>query len=288
VSWMISPRDGSDGTTLIVAFEGWSDAAEAATLAAKHIRFQLRARRVASIDPDNYFDFTVTRPQIKLSSTGVRRLTWPESKFYLANPGNGPRTLIGLGPEPQLRWKSFSKSVLKIADTYKVDRVITLGALLSEVPHTRPIRVVGTTANDQLSELLGLSRPTYEGPTGILGVLQAAFEARGADCISLWANVPHYVAQTPSPKAALALVRRVSTLIDLHLDTAELESETAEYDTQIDEAVSSDAEAQAYVAQLENATADLIDDGLGLLDITTAEELAVEAERYLKGHSNGE
>ncbi len=287
VSWLSPAQDRGDGTTLVIAFEGWSDAAEAATIALKHVRSQLRARRVASIDPDNYFDFTVTRPQIKLSPSGVRRLTWPENKFYLSNLPNSPKLLIGIGPEPQLRWKAFSRSVLKIADTYNVEKVITLGALLSEVPHTRPIKVIGTASNEQLAEHLGLARPTYEGPTGVLGVLQAAFEARGASCVSLWANVPHYVAQTPSPKAALALVKRVSTLVQLGIDTSELESETVEYDTQIDEAVSSDDEARAYVEQLENASSEYFSNDFDTLETATAEEIALEAERFLKRHSNG-
>ncbi len=287
-SWLSPTQDSGNGTTLVIAFEGWSDAAEAATIALKHVRSQLRARRVASIDPDNYFDFTVTRPQIKLSPSGVRRLSWPESKFYLSNLPNSPKLLIGVGPEPQLRWKAFSRSVLKIADTYNVEKVITLGALLSEVPHTRPIKIVGTTSDEQLAEQLGLSRPSYEGPTGVLGVLQAAFEARGASCVSLWANVPHYVAQTPSPKAALALVKRVSALIHLGIDTSDLESETVEYDTQIDEAVSSDDEARAYVEQLENATSEYLDDDHHFLEIATAEEIAQEAESFLKRHSSGD
>lgn len=287
INWLAAIEQDSEEATLLIAFQGWSDAAEAATRAVNHIRSQIRARKIATIDSDGFFDFTVTRPQIKLGPSGVRRITWPDTRFYFSSKTQNPRLLITLGTEPQLRWKAFAKSVAKIAESYKVTKVITVGALLSEVPHTRPVRVVGTTSDELLAEDLGIERSKYSGPTGILGVLQTAFEARGVSCISLWANVPHYVAQTPSPKAALALVRRITSILGIEVDTQKLESDSVEYTSQIDEIVYADEEIRAYVEQLESSEDALDDDSQGL-SFASADELAVEAENFLRRHMEGE
>ncbi|MGC8480783.1 MAG: PAC2 family protein [Acidimicrobiales bacterium] len=284
----------SRSATLIVAFQGWSDAGDAASLALDHLRKQTRAHRVATIDPDEYFDFTVVRPAIQVDRTGVRKLSWPDTRFYLAPQTDSKRDLLFcVGIEPQLRWKHFSRNVIRIAADYGVDKVITLGALASEVPHTRPTRVVGTTSDASLGKHLQMEPSRYEGPTGILGVLQSAFQTRHIPSISLWANVPHYVAQTPSPKAALALVQRTSALLERSIDVASLERASREYVNQIDELIANDDEILSYVSQLESESFETeLDEDFPEsnepLEFASGDELAVEAERFLRAQDTDE
>lgn len=280
--------------TLVIAFQGWSDAGDAASMALDHLRRQSHARKIATIDPDEYFDFTVVRPAIHLDRAGVRKLSWPDTRFYLAtNEGVGNDILYCVGIEPQLRWKHFTRAIVRTANEFRVDNVISLGALASEVPHTRDVRIVGTTYDESLGRRLNMQPSRYEGPTGILGVLQSAFQGRKIPSVSLWANVPHYVAQTPSPKAALALVRRTSIILAKNIDTATLESAATEYEAQIDEMVAADDEIRTYIEHLENAGAGddfemevepASNENVAPLTLASADELATEAERFLRQH----
>ncbi|MGC8464899.1 MAG: PAC2 family protein [Acidimicrobiales bacterium] len=278
-------------TTLIMAFQGWSDAGDAASMAVNHIRRQTRAKRVETIDSDDYFDFTVVRPVVHIDETGVRRLTWPETRFYLTpSEDEGSDLLYCVGIEPQLRWKSFARTILDTAESYGVNKVVSLGALASEVSHNRHVRVIGTTSDTALGGSLNMQPSRYEGPTGILGVLQGAFQNQQIPSVSLWANVPHYVAQTPSPKAALALVRRVSLLLERTFDTTTLENAAKDYVHQIDELVSADDEIRSYIEQIESQEEDdeitfPPEDEISSaepLTMTSGDELASEAEFFLR------
>lgn len=267
---------------MVIAFQGWNDAAEAASMAVDFLRRSLSATHVASIDPDEFFDFTAVRPQIKVDSVGVSKLTWPTTDIYLGKgEGRGRSVLVCNGIEPQLRWRRFSEILIQVADRYGVKEVVTLGALLSDVAHTKPVKLIGATSDPKIAEKLQLGPTNYEGPTGIIGVIQAIFRRHGQNVVSIWANVPHYVAQTPSPKAALAMVNQLAKLIDTDLDTTDLEDAASDYVTQIDEIIESDSEAQAYVAHLEIRTEEE-----EALDIISVDELAQEAERFLRGHGD--
>jgi predicted ATP-grasp superfamily ATP-dependent carboligase len=284
-------------TTLVMAFQGWSDAGDAASMAVDHIRRQTRAKRVETIDSDDFFDFTVVRPVVHIDETGVRQLTWPETKFYLT-PSNddGDDVLYCVGIEPQLRWKTFARSILATAASYGVQKVVSLGALASEVSHNRHVRVIGTTSDSALGSSLNMQPSRYEGPTGILGVLQGAFQRQQIPSVSLWANVPHYVAQTPSPKAALALVRRVALLLERDFDTTSLENAAMDYVNQIDELVAADDEIRSYIDQLEDQEdsdettlpPDDEIDSTTPLTLASGDELASEAENFLREHGRSE
>ena len=266
---------------MIAAFEGWNDAADAATGAVDYLARSWSAQPFAEIDPEEFYDFTSVRPESRLDETGGRRIEWPGVRFSSASVPRGGRDVILMsGQEPQLKWRSFSAAVADLADDLGVEMVLNLGALLADVAHTRPVRVTGTTAHPELGSELGLGRSGYEGPTGILGVLQDTLGRAGIPAASLWANVPHYVAQSPSPKATLALVERATRLLRANVDVVELQLASAAYDRQVDELVAADEDASAYVARLER-------DGEGQADLPdmaplSAEELALEAERFLR------
>ena len=237
---------------LIVAFSGWNDAGSAATHATKFLIERLHAQRFASLDPEEFYDFSETRPKVRLRDGLYREIIWPANEFFASAPPDLPRGIVvGLGIEPQLRWKAYSAAILEVARQCGVKLVITLGALLADVAYTRPVRVVGFSSDPNIMSQLQLSPTRYEGPTGIVGVLNDACRHAGVTSISFWASVPHYISAAPNPKAALALVTRLESFLHIALDTAELVGGAAEFDRQVAKAVSENTNLAAYVKQLE-------------------------------------
>jgi predicted ATP-grasp superfamily ATP-dependent carboligase len=263
---------------LIASFEGWNDAGEASTLAAKWLSTQWEAQRFATIDPEDFYDFTQARPEVSMSEEGqIGGIDWPANVFeYATIPGIDRDVVFLHGVEPQLKWRTFCAAVTGVAIALECELTITVGALLADVPHTRPTRVTGYALDPSVAERLKLVRSTYEGPTGIVGVLNDAFLHSGLASASLWATVPHYVSQTQSPKAALALVQRLSELIGTEVDVEELVAATSEYETRVNELVAEDEDASAYVESLEAEEAQLRIE----YDDMTAEDLLSGDFRY--------
>ena len=264
---------------LIAAFEGWNDAGEAATFATRYLADQWHARPFASIDPEEFFDFTSTRPQVRLDEGLVREIVWPANQLLAATvPGANVDVLLLIGTEPQLRWRTFCSEVIDVAQTYGTRMIVTLGALLAEVPHTRPVSVVGNAYDPEIIERLNLQPSRYQGPTGIVGVLHDAARRAGIPSASFWAAVPTYVPGAPSPKAALALIERTAELLAVPVQITELEIAAASYERQIDSLVADDDDTAAYVARLEHDadTPEVVDDELDEGD------LIEEVERFLR------
>jgi proteasome assembly chaperone (PAC2) family protein len=295
VIWEDRPR--LNRPVMVAAFEGWNDAADAATTAVKYLDERWSARDFAEIDPEEFYDFSSTRPHVQLVDGLTREIVWPSNTFSAAAlPAARRDVVLALGTEPQLRWRTFCEQVLSIVRETGVELVLTLGALLADVPHTRPVQVTGTAADDELVSRLGLQRSRYEGPTGIVGVLHDALSRAGVPSASLWAAVPHYVAATPSPKAALALVQRTADLLSSPMVVTDLEIAAASYERQVSEVVEADDDVSAYVRQLEERAPDEDDDDLddgeyatgeadfSDVDLPSGEALAAELERFLRDH----
>jgi len=267
---------------LVCAFRGWNDGGQGASLAAAFLARTWNAERFADIDPENFFDFQVTRPQVSLVDGATRRLDWPETTFMHAPiPSLERDAVVLLGIEPNLRWRRFGDLVAGLAEEVGVELVVTLGSLLADVPHTRPSPVTGSASDQQLIEELGLERSRYEGPTGIVGVLHDAFYRRGIPAVSLWAAVPHYVSLAPSPRAALALCDRLGSLLGATIDTNELQEAADTYAEQVSQAVASDEETAAYVEELEQRS-----DEIAAQDVS-GETLAAELTRFLRDRERG-
>jgi proteasome assembly chaperone (PAC2) family protein len=266
---------------LIAAFRGWNDGGQGATLAAGFLARSWQAERFADIDPEQFLDFQQNRPHVSLDEGMTRRVEWPENAFYHARiPGSERDAVLLLGVEPSLRWRTFSKLVIDLARELDVQLLITLGSLLADVPHTRAAPVTGAASDPALVESLGLQHSRYEGPTGIVGVLQDACRREQLPAASLWAAVPHYVSLAPSPRAARALCDRLAQLLGVEIDTQELAEAEESYAEQVSEAVSSDEETAAYVAELERRT-----DELELEeheDLPSGDTLAAELTRFLR------
>ena len=238
---------------LVAAFEGWNDAADAASTAARYLGERWSGRTFATLDPEEFYDFSSTRPQVHLAEGITREIVWPTNTFMAATlPGSQRDAVVFLGVEPQLKWRTFCSEITGVARELGVEMVVTLGALLADVAHTRPVRVTGTAADPELVRRLGLERSRYEGPTGIVGVLHDACNRADIPSASLWAAVPHYVAATPSPKATLALVERTTALLASPLTTTDLEIAAASYERQITEVVEADEDVRDYVERLED------------------------------------
>jgi predicted ATP-grasp superfamily ATP-dependent carboligase len=262
---------------LVAAFEGWNDAGDAASDAVSHLIEVWGATPLAEIDPEDYYDYQVNRPMIAFDDEGVRRLTWPTTRIYVARLPLATRDVVLVhGIEPNMRWRQFTDEILGLAAELGVTLSITLGALLSDSPHSRPVPVTGTSTDPGTALSLGLEPSHYEGPTGIVGVLQEACSRRGLPSVSLWAAVPHYVAQAPSPKATLALVRRVEDLLDVPVPLGDLVEDARAWEIGVDELAADDEEVADYVRQLEEArdTTDLPE--------ASGEAIAREFERYLR------
>jgi len=274
--------DGLRAPALVCAFKGWNDAGESATSALTFMGASLEARRFATIDPEEFVDFQATRPDVKLVDGLSRKIEWPEWEVYEARIPRAPRDLILLsGPEPSHRWRSFAGLVTELSEALGVQLVVCLGALLADVPHSRPVSVTGLASDAALIERLGLQAPTYEGPTGIVGVLHAALADAGMPSASLWAAVPHYVAVAPNPKGALALLRRLESLVGVTVDATQLESAAVDYERQVSRAVELDPEVQAFVERLERA-ADEEEGPTDLSQLPSGDVLAREFQRFLR------
>jgi len=270
---------------LIAAFRGWNDGGQGASLAGGYLAKTWEAERFAEIEPEGFFDFQATRPHVSLVDGRTRRIDWPENAFYHSPiPGLERDAVLLLGIEPNLRWRTFSDMIVNLASELGVELVITLGSLLADVPHTRPSPVTGGATDPELIEQLGLQRSRYEGPTGIVGVLHDACNTAHIPSISLWAAVPHYVSLAPSPRAALALCQRLGDILGTTIDTAELDEASERYSEQVSEAVASDEETAAYVAELEER-AEILDDDQ---EIPSGESLAAELTRFLRDRERGD
>jgi predicted ATP-grasp superfamily ATP-dependent carboligase len=264
---------------MVAAFRGWNDGAQAATLAAGYLAKTWQAERFAELDPETFFDFQATRPHVSLEEGLTRRIDWPETGFYHARPDGLDRDVVLLlGIEPNLRWRTFTDLVVGLARDLGIELLITLGALLADVPHTRSAPVTGSATDSELVERLGLSASRYEGPTGIVGVLHDACRQSEIPSASLWAAVPHYVSLTPSPRGALALCERLGALIGVQVVADELEEAARTYEEQVSEAVASDEETAAYVEELERR-ADQLEE---TTDIPSGDALAAELTRFLR------
>ncbi|MGD0166659.1 MAG: PAC2 family protein [Gaiellaceae bacterium] len=268
---------------LIIAFQGWNDGGQGATLAAGYLARSWNAARFAEIDPEEFFDFQATRPQVSLVEGETRELSWPENAFFHARVAGINRDVVLLiGVEPNLRWRAFSELVSGFTHELGVETVITLGSLLADVPHTRPSPVTAGGNDLELLERLDCGISSYEGPTGIVGVLQDAFQKAGTETISFWAAVPHYVSLTPSPRAALALCQRTLGVLGTELDMSELEQAVDNYTEHVSEAVAGDEETASYVEALERQSD--ADEPFEAFepDIPSGELLAAELAKFLR------
>jgi proteasome assembly chaperone (PAC2) family protein len=269
---------------LVCAFRGWNDGGQGASLAGAFLERTWEAEKFARFDPETFFDFQVTRPHISLVD-GTRRIDWPENAFFAAQlPDSEHDIVLLLGSEPSLRWRTFSRAVTELATELGVELVVSLGSLLADVPHTRPAPVTGNATDPEIVNSLGLQASRYEGPTGIVGVLHDACREAGLASVSLWAAVPHYVSMTPSPRAAKALCDRFAGLVEVPLDTSELEDAVESYLEQVNEAVASDAETAAYVDELEQRVDQIVDES----DLPSGDALAAELTRFLREREEGE
>jgi predicted ATP-grasp superfamily ATP-dependent carboligase len=276
---IVSSRPELRRPVLVAAFRGWNDGGQGATLGGGYLARQWGAESFAEIDPENFYDFQAVRPQVSLEEGLTRKLEWPANTFLHAPiPDLDRDAVILLGVEPNLRWKTYSRLVVELAQDLGVELFVTLGSLLADVPHTRPAPVSAAASDPGLVEELGVEPSRYEGPTGIVGVLLDACRQAGIPSVSLWAAVPHYVSLAPSPRAALALSRRLGELVGTDIDLAELEQAAEEYNEQVTEAVASDAETAAYVEELERRV-DLME---AAEDLPSGESLAAELTRFLR------
>jgi len=267
---------------LIAAFEGWNDAGDAATGAVEHLIAAWAAEPLGSMDPDDYYDFQVNRPTVSIDSRGHRQLSWPTTSVsYARIPGAARDVVLVRGIEPNMRWRGFAAEILAMCHELGVELVVTLGALLADAPHTRPVPVTGLASEPGLARAMSLEQSTYEGPTGIVGVVQEACAGAGLPAVSVWAAVPHYVAQPPCPKATLALLRRVEDLLDLPVPLGDLVEDSRAWERGVDELAADDEEVAAYVRALEEAleTAELPE--------ASGEAIAREFERYLRRRDEG-
>src|ERR687883_745182 len=264
---------------LITAFRGWNDGGQGASLAGGYLAKTWSAARFAEIEPEGFFDFQATRPHVSLVDGETRRIDWPDNAFYHASiPHLGRDAVLMLGIEPNLRWRSFTGLITGLAQDLGVELVVTLGSLLADVPHTRASPVTGGATDPDLIQRLGLQRSRYEGPTGIVGVLHDACARAGLPSVSLWAAVPHYVSLAPSPRAALALCTRLAEILDADIDTSELDEAAERYSEQVSEAVASDEETAAYVAELEQRADVIADED----DLPSGDSLAAELTKFLR------
>lgn len=270
------------GRTLLVAFEGWHDAAEAASSAIKHIGDQIDAEVIASVDPEDYFDFQFTRPIVTMDVDGMRQLNWPTAELLKPSSAVAETSpeladiYLLLGNEPARRWQSFADEIVEFVVDANIEQVIFVGAQLADVPHTRPISVTATSQNEKARQELNLERSYYEGPVGIMSVLGIAFERIGIPTLALWASVPHYVQNAPSPKASLSLLIEIERHLGVQFDHGSLADEAFSWERNIDELAENDEDMSGYIEQLES-TRDALDS-----EAAQGEALAQEFERFLK------
>jgi proteasome assembly chaperone (PAC2) family protein len=278
---------------MLIAFSGWNDAAEAATGAASHIlgawtdaehaindQVGVVPELIADIDPEEFYDFQVNRPIFDMDESQIRSLTWPGTQIFgLATPNFDFDFIIVRGVEPSMKWKTFTHDLLDLADDLEVQTIITLGSMLADTPHSRPITVTGSGAHPDLAKRLGVEVSRYEGPTGILGVIADACLRRGLDAISLWAAIPHYASNSPSPKATLALINALEDFLDISLPQRDLHADSLEWESEVDELAREDSDVAEYVKALEESK------DSALLSDVSGEDLARELERFLRRQS---
>src|SRR5580658_6096586 len=273
--------DGLRAPAMVCAFRGWNDAGDAASSAVSFLASALDARRFARIDSEEFYDFQANRPTIRFDADERREISWPTVEISEACAPRAPRDLVLVqGVEPSMRWRAFTSHLVDLAEALGVQVVVTLGALLGDVPHTRPVAMSGHASDAALLERLGIPASSYEGPTGIVGVLHTACAQAGLPSASLWAGVPHYVAAASNPKAALALLRRIEVLIGVSVDVTELETSAADYERQVGMAVRSDPDIQAFVERLEQAADS--EEQSPLEDLPSGDILASEFQRFLR------
>ena len=262
---------------LIAAFEGWNDAGDAASGAIEHLELSWNSTPLTEIDPDDYYDFQVNRPTVSLVDGQQRRVEWPTTRISLCRPtGADFDVVLVRGIEPNMRWRAFCGELLDVMRELGVTTVITLGALLSDSPHTRPTPVSGSSYDPASAAKFGLEGSRYEGPTGIVGVLQDMCIAIGTPAISFWAAVPHYVSQPPNPKATIALLHRVEEVLDIPVPMGELPQQADEWQKLVDEMASEDEEVTEYIRNLEER------DDEGEMREASGDAIAREFERYLR------
>ena len=273
---------------LILAWGGWNDAAEAATTAARYLATSFRAEKFAEIDPEEFYHFGLSRPAVRFraGSETERELVWPATEFSIAQSPDLARDLIvGVATEPHLRWKAYCGAVLELARRCQVTLVLTLGALLAEVPHTRPVRLVGGASDPELAARLGVRPTRYEGPTGIVGVINTLSREQGFATASLWANVPHYISGIENPKATRTLVERVLSLLGATLDLGDLDEAVKQFEANLAEIVAQNAKIAGYVRKLESKAAEeqatAVPPAAGS-DLPPASELVAEIEQFLR------
>ncbi len=269
-------------TVLLAAFEGWNDAGSAASTAIRHLIDVWGAEQIDELDPEDYHDFQVNRPMTASDEDGNRTVMWPTTTIHTAiHPVTERKVLMVVGIEPSIRWRSYCTEILDIAEQYGVTTVVTLGALLADVPHTRPIPVTATSSDVGLQALFTVEESTYEGPTGIVGILQHLAPEHSMRGLSLWAAVPHYVAHPPSPKAALALLGRIEQVLAAPIPNGQLTEDAQAWQQGVDELAAEDSEISEYVTQLEEAT-DTVE-----LPEASGEAIAREFEKYLRRRDKG-
>jgi proteasome assembly chaperone (PAC2) family protein len=269
---------------MIVAFSGWNDAAEAASGALEHLLSGWREKMdevvpelIADVDSEDFYDFQVNRPQVSIDESEIRSITWPATQvFGLSVPSMNRDLVIVTGVEPSMRWKSFTGDLLDLADDLEVSLVITLGSLLADTPHSRPITVTGTSAHPSIASRLGVSVSKYEGPTGILAIIQDGCMRRGIDAISLWAAVPHYAASSPSPKATLALINTLEEFLNISIPLGDLPDRADSWEKEVNDLAAEDTEIAEYVKALEESK-----DAAELPEVS-GDSIAKEFERYLR------
>ena len=278
---------------MLIAFSGWNDAAEAATGAASHIlgawtdaehaindQVGVVPELIADIDPEEFYDFQVNRPIVDIDESQIRSLTWPGTQIFgLATPNFDFDFIIVRGVEPSMKWKTFTHDLLDLADDLEVQTIITLGSMLADAPHSRPITVTGSGAHPELAKRLGVEVSRYEGPTGILGVIADACLRRGLDAVSLWAAIPHYASNSPSPKATLALINALEDFLQISLPQGDLHADSLEWESEVDELAREDSDVAEYVKALEESK------DSALLSDVSGEDLARELERFLRRQS---
>ncbi|RFA09316.1 carboxylate--amine ligase [Subtercola boreus] len=278
---MAESKDFLTGRLMVVAFEGWNDAGEAASAAVRSLKEQLDLAEIVEIDSEDFFDYQFNRPTSEFDDEGQRILVWPNATIYGPSADADSTVFLLLGTEPSRNWKRFTSEVLNVAVDAGVSGIVLLGAMLADVPHTRPISIYSTSENDGVRTELELERSTYEGPVGILSILSDAAEQLGIPTVSLWASVPHYVHNAPSPKATLALIDRLEELIHVVIPRGDLLEEAAAWESGIDALAGEDEEMASYIQQLEQAR-DTVDS-----PEASGEAIAQEFERYLRKRGDG-
>jgi len=286
IRWSDRPR--LRDPLLVCAFKGWNDAGEAASAAIGFLMDSFEATPVATIDPEEFYDFTAVRPTVRLAEGQTRVIEWPENAFRAAKIAGADHDLVLFqGAEPSLRWRRFTELIVEVSRELEAHMVITLGALLADVPHTRPVPMTGIGSDKALVERLGFERSTYEGPTGIVGVLHHACARAGVQSASLWASVPHYVAAAPNPKAALALIRAFEGVAGVAVDATDLEESAESYERQVNAAVASDPEVKSFVERLEQ-TVDELEPDVTPEQIPSADAIARDFQRFLRQRGPGD